>query len=63
MHGLFKTLGVLLAVYTLYAVWRGEVYARRRAWGESITRSERPQWFWTVIAIYAALSVALLTIF
>jgi hypothetical protein len=60
---LFKLLGVLLAIYTAYAAFRGEVFARCRLWGRTIERSEEPRYFWIVIAIYFALSVALLTVF
>jgi hypothetical protein len=63
MSGLFKLLGVLLAMYTLYSALRGEVYAKQRAWGLTFRRTEEPRWFWTVIVIYAGLSVALLTVF
>ena len=60
---MFKLLGVLLALYTAYAAWRGEVYARSRWWGRTIQRSEEPIYFWVVIGIYALLSLAVLTVF
>lgn len=63
MSGLFNLLGIALAVYTLLAAGRGEVYARHRAWGRTTRRADEPRWFWTIIAIYAGLSVALLTVF
>ena len=63
MSPLFKLLGVLLAVYTVISVGRGEVYARHRAWGRTTRREEQPGWFWTIIVIYAGLSLALMTVF
>ena len=60
---LFKALGVVLALYTAYAAFRGEVYGRHRWSGRSIERAEEPRYFWVVIAIYFGLSVALLTVF
>ncbi len=60
---MFKLIGILVAIYTLYAAYRGEVYAKHRAWGQSILRSERPGYFWVVIAVYGLLALALLTIF
>lgn len=60
---MFKLLGTLLAVYTLVAASRGEVHARHRAWGRTTRRADEPRRFWVVIAIYAALSGALLTVF
>ena len=52
-----------MAIYTLYAAQRGEVYAKHRAWGRTIRRSEEPRYFWAVIGVYALLATALLTIF
>ena len=60
---LFKALGVVLAIYTAHAAFRGEVYARSGWKGRTIERMEEPRYFWVVIAIYFGLSVALLTVF
>lgn len=60
---MFRLLGALLGIYVIFAVVQGSVYAKRRAWGERIERASEPHRFWTVIAIYAALSVALATVF
>ena len=60
---MFKALGALVGLYTLYAAVRGEVYAKSGAWGRTISRAESPAYFWVVIAIYAGLAVALVTVF
>jgi hypothetical protein len=60
---MFKALGVLLAGYTLYAALRGEVYAKAGPGGRLVTRRASSAYFWTVIGIYSALSLALLTVF
>lgn len=60
---MFKLLGIAVAIYTLYAAQRGEVYAKHRAWGRTIRRSDEPRYFWAVIAVYGLLATALLTIF
>lgn len=60
---MFKALGLLVALYTLYAALKGEVYAKSGAWGKTVSRAESPEYFWVVIAIYAALALALVTIF
>ncbi|HEX5755100.1 MAG TPA: hypothetical protein VFY12_01940 [Arenimonas sp.] len=60
---MFKLLGVIVGLYTAYAATQGEVYAKHRAWGRSIRKDEEPKYFWTVIVIYTALSIALLTVF
>jgi len=60
---MFKMLGILLALYTLYTAFKGEVYAKSGAWGRTLSRDGSPEYFWLVIAIYAGLSVALLTLF
>lgn len=60
---LFDTLGVVLAVYTAYATWQGEVIAKSGPFARRIVRSERPHYFWVVIGIYAALALALVLVF
>lgn len=58
-----KFLGALVALYAAYAGWKGEVYAKSGVWGKPVSREESPSYFWIVIAIYACLGVALMTIF
>ena len=60
---MFKILGGLVILYTLYAASKGEVYAKSGAWGKTILKTETPQYFWTVIFIYSGLGIALLTVF
>ncbi|HKE96039.1 MAG TPA: hypothetical protein VKB34_17150 [Povalibacter sp.] len=60
---MFKVLGALMAAYTVFAALRGEVYARSGMWGRTIAKADSPRYFWLVICVYAALSVALLTVF
>lgn len=60
---MFKMLGLLLGLYTLYAAATGEVYAKSGAWGRTVSRAESPEYFWVVIAIYAALALALAIVF
>jgi hypothetical protein len=61
----FKLLGIAVAIYVVFAAFDGRVYAER-AWlrrPSMVERSAEPRWFWTVIAIYGALAVALITVF
>lgn len=60
---LFDFLGMLLALYVLYAALSGQVFAKSGAWGKTIARKESPVDFWMTIAIYGGLAVALETIF
>lgn len=60
---MFKALGALLALYTIYAVTTGNVYAKSGPGGRSISKTESPADFWITIAIYAGLSAALLFVF
>ena len=62
MH-LFKFLGALVLLYTAYAAYNGEVFARSGAWGRTISRDDSPGYFWIVIAIYACLGLALVFVF
>lgn len=60
---MFKLLGALVGVYAVASAFKGEVYAKSGAWGRAISKQEEPRYFWVVIAIYGALSIALLTVF
>ncbi len=60
---MFTLLGILVALYTAYAVATGEVVAKHRAWGRRILRSSDPRAFWGVVVVYAGLSLALLLVF
>ena len=60
---MFKALGVLVGAYALYAAVKGEVYAKSGPWGRTVSREDSPEYFWVIIAIYAGLGVALMTIF
>jgi hypothetical protein len=56
----FKLIGVALAIYTVYAFLKGEVYARSFAMGRRVSRQEDERYFLTVIAIYGVLSAVLM---
>jgi hypothetical protein len=60
---IFTAIGIALAAYTALSAWRGEVYARKGPWGQTISREASPVYFWVVIGIYAALPIALMTVF
>lgn len=60
---MFKFLGILLAIYTIYAATHGEVYAKRGMRGAMVSREDTPVYFWSVIVTYGVLSLALLTVF
>lgn len=60
---LFKGLGILIALYTIYSVSRGEVFAKSGVWGKTVARAESPHYFWTIIVIYSGLSLVLLFLF
>jgi len=60
---MFKGIGVLVAIYTIYAISRGEVFARSGLWGNTISKTESPKYFWMVIVVYSLLSIALITVF
>lgn len=60
---MFKVLGILLGLYTLHAALKGEVYAKSGAWGKTVSRTEAPEYFWVIIAIYACLAIALVALF
>lgn len=60
---MFKLIGVLLALYTTYAAIGGQVHAKSGIRWRTVLKAETPGYFWTVIVIYAGLSLALITVF
>ena len=60
MTALFRLLGVLLAGYIVVALHKGAVYARSGGWGRSFTRAEEPLRYWSAMAAYALLALALM---
>lgn len=60
---LFRIIGLLVALYALYAVVAGEVFAKSGIWGKTYTRRETPVNYWMTIVIYAGLAVACETVF
>jgi hypothetical protein len=60
---MFKTLGLLVALYTLYAAFTGTVYTKAGPRGRMLSRKDSPEYFWVVIAIYLGLSIVLMTVF
>jgi hypothetical protein len=63
MSPLFKLIGMAVLLYTAYAAVSGRVYARSGPGGRMISRRSSPRSFWVVIAIYAGLALALMTVF
>jgi len=60
---MFKALGIVVGLYVIYAAQKGEVFAKSGVWGRTIKRDESPKYFWTIIGIYAFLSLALFFVF
>lgn len=60
---MFKLLGILVALYVAYALSIGEVYAKRGVSGATSTRAGEPYRYWSAIAAYALLAIALLFVF
>lgn len=63
MSAVFKLLGILVGIYTIYAVSKGEVFAKSGPWGRTVSREDSPEYFWTVVVIYGGLALALVTVF
>jgi hypothetical protein len=60
---MFKAVGALLLAYAMYAILRGEVYAKAGPVGRIVARATSAGYYWTVVAIYALLALALMTVF
>jgi hypothetical protein len=57
---MFPLIGIALALYTLAAAVTGRVWAKAGPGGKIVSRAASPEYFWIVILIYAALSLALI---
>ena len=60
---MFKVLGSLLLGYVAYCLYTGRTFAKSGAWGREFARDEAPSHYWSSIAVYALLAVALMTVF
>jgi hypothetical protein len=60
---LFKGLGVLLALYVVYGLTVGVVYAKRGPGGAAVKRAEDPFNYWAAVDVYSGLSLALIFLF
>lgn len=63
MDGLFKMLGVLVAIYVVHALVTGEVFAKWRWSGRWFRRDENADMYWSTVVIYGLLSLALVFVF
>jgi len=59
----FKVLGAAVALYVLYALSTGEVFAKRGMWGATARRDEQPLQYWSTVVVYTVLSAMLLFVF
>ena len=55
---LFKGIGILVFFYTISCVFTGEVYAKDKASGRTVTKADEPGYYWTIIVIYFGISIA-----
>jgi len=59
----FVLLGVLLAIYVVSCVLGGSVVVKAGLGRRTYQREAQPNMFWLSVGIYAALAIALMTIF
>ena len=60
---MFKIIGFFLVLYVCYAAATGRVWAKAGIRAREILREESPRYFWVVVGIYTALSMALFFVF
>lgn len=60
---LFKALGIVVAIYALYAAIVGRVYIKSGPGGRWVIRDGSPEYFWISVVIYLGLAIALVTVF
>lgn len=57
---MFRLGGLLLAGYIARCLVRGEVFAKSGVWGKACHRGEQPFEYWSTMAVYTCLTLALL---
>jgi hypothetical protein len=57
---MFRLLGILLLCYVGYGIFIGRVYGRYHAWGRTFTRDGDPWHYWSTLAVYSLLAIALI---
>lgn len=60
---MFRILGILLLFYVGYCLLTGRVYGVYHAWGRSFQRDTDPWHYWSTLAVYILLSIALFFLF
>jgi hypothetical protein len=60
---IFGLLSIFVAIYVAYAAVTGAVWVHQGPFARRIVRAENPAYFWTCVAIYAGLALAMATIF
>jgi hypothetical protein len=53
-------LGIIVLLYAVYALARGEVWAKDRWTGKRVYRDQSPVEYWFMIVVYTALGVLLI---
>jgi hypothetical protein len=60
---MFKILGALLICYVAHGLSTGQIYGRYRAWGRTFRRDDDPWLYWSTMAVYSLLAMALIFLF
>ena len=60
---MFKPLGALVLCYVVYCLYTERVFAKRGPWGRMVGRGEGAFAYWSALACYALLGVAMMTVF
>jgi hypothetical protein len=63
LPAMFKVLGVALLGYVLHCLYTGRTFAKSGMWGREFARDDAPFRYWSTVAVYAVLAVALMTVF
>ncbi len=59
MHALYVSLGLLLSAYVVQALMAGTVYGKSGLWGRMYRRDQSPFAYWSAVAAYSVLALAL----
>jgi hypothetical protein len=60
---MFRIFGIVLLCYVGYCFLAGQVYGRYHAWAKTFGRDTDPWHYWSTLAIYILLAIALIFLF
>jgi hypothetical protein len=56
---MFKVLAIPLLGYVIYSMSQGAIFTKSGVWGRTFRRTEEPWSYWSSVAAYSGLAIAM----